>query len=555
MRIRLRLCVLLVAATVTAGCATDAAMGGRVAAPAVALATYERHVATLAADEFEGRKPGTPGEKKTLDYLVAEYRRLGLQPVDGRDFLQPVPMVEITAGSSTSLSFTAGGARTDLEYTRDMVIGTRRVKTEESLTASPLVFVGYGVTAPEYGWDDYAGLDMRGKTAVILVNDPGFESGDPALFRGRAMTYYGRWTYKFEEASRRGAAAALIVHETAPAAYPWQTVVNSWSGPQLDAETADGNAGRVAIEGWITREAAEKLLASLPGGFEGAKRRANTRGFRPEPLDATADALVRNAIRRGKSYNVVGVLPGTRRPDEHVIYMAHWDHLGKAFGRDGDLIFNGAEDNATGVAGMLAIAEAFSQARRRPERSVMFLALTLEESGLLGSAWYVDQPLVPLTRTVATINADMIEFGGPRRDISVIGYGASELEGYLARAAARRDMTIVPEPTPESGLYFRSDHFNFAKYGVPSLYVKLGMDDIEKGREFGLAENTRYYAERYHKPGDEYRPGLDLRGGAELMNVLYDVGAKIAREKTWPNWNRDSEFRAIRDRSLKEESK
>jgi Zn-dependent M28 family amino/carboxypeptidase len=510
---------------------------------------YRAHIARLASDEFGGRKPGTESEKLTLDYLEAEFRKLGVKPGNGASFLQEVPMVEITAGSDAALKFTTDGVGTDLRFRDDMVIWTKRVKPAESIDASPLVFVGHGVTAPEYGWDDYAGVDMRGKTAVMFINDPGFATKDATLFRGRAMTYYGRWTYKFEEAARRGATAAIIIHQADPAAYGWDTVRNSWSTPQLDHATADGNAGRVAIEGWITEPVAERLFAANGTTLADAVKRANTRGFRAEPLKTTVSAAVRNAIRRTNSHNFVAVLPGSKRPGEYVVYMAHWDHLGRLPGCSGDCTMNGAVDNATGTSGLLALADAFVKAKKKPERSIVFLSVTLEESGLLGSAYYVDNPLFPLAQTVAAINMDALYFGGPTRDVSVVNIGASELENYLATAAKAQGRVLMPEPTPERGYFFRSDHFNFAKRGVPALYIKSGVDD----REHGIAWKQKYFedftAQRYHKVGDEYSPDADLRSGVEDLALLYAVGAKLAGEKTFPNWNADSEFRAARDRS------
>jgi Zn-dependent M28 family amino/carboxypeptidase len=510
---------------------------------------YRAHIARLASDEFGGRKPGTESEKLTLDYLETEFRKLGLKPGNGASFLQEVPMVEITAGSDAALKFTTDGVGAGLKFRDDMVIWTKRVKPAESIDASPMVFVGHGVTAPEYGWDDYAGVDMRGKTAVMFINDPGFATKDATLFRGRAMTYYGRWTYKFEEAARRGAAAAIIIHQADPAAYGWDTVRNSWSTPQLDHATADGNAGRVAIEGWITEPVAEALFAANGTTLADAVKRANTRGFRAEPLKTTASAAVRNAIRRTNSHNFVAVLPGSKRPGEYVVYMAHWDHLGRLPGCSGDCTMNGAVDNATGTSGLLALANAFVKAKKKPERSIVFLSVTLEESGLLGSAYYVDNPLFPLAQTVAAINMDALYFGGPTRDVSVVNIGASELENYLATAAKAQGRVLMPEPTPERGYFFRSDHFNFAKRGVPALYIKSGVDD----REHGIAWKQKYFedftAQRYHKVGDEYSPDADLRSGVEDLALLYAVGAKLADEKGFPNWNADSEFRAARDRS------
>lgn len=521
-------------------------MASRPDSPAVSAVVYEQHLATLASDEFEGRKPGTAGERKTVDYLVAQFRDLGLQPGNGESFLQTVPIVEITAGSDARLRL---GDR-ELEYMTDAVTWTKRVVPEVSLADSPLVFVGHGVVAPEYGWNDYAGVDMRGKTAVILINDPGFATDDPKLFKGRAMTYYGRWTYKFEEAARQGAAGALIVHDDAPAAYPWDTVQNSWSGPQLDMETADGNAGRPAIEGWITRSAADTLLRASGSSYEAALAAANRPGFRALDLGQKASGGLRNVIRRSASANVVARIPGTRRPDEHVVYMAHWDHLGRTLARTGDNIFNGAVDNATGTAGLLALAKAFMEAPRPPERSVVFLAVTAEEAGLLGSAYYVENPLYPLERTVAALNMDAMPFGGPTRDVTVIGSGGSELEEYLAMAAARQDRVLRQEPTPEKGFFFRSDHFNFAKAGVPALYFKMGVDDRERGEAWGRAQQEQFTLRDYHKPSDEYRPGTDLRGSLEDLQLMYAVGSRLARERRFPNWYADSEFRAARDRSL-----
>ncbi len=545
--LRIQRVLLLCLMAVVAGCAGL----GRMQAPAISAEEYARHIATLSADEFEGRKPGTAGERKTVEYLVAEFKKLGLEPGNGDSFLQQVPIVEITAGSDARLQL--GSA--ELKYMQDMVIWTKRLVPEISLADSPLVFVGHGVVAPELGWNDYAGVDMRGKTAVILINDPGFATNDPKLFRGRAMTYYGRWTYKFEEAMRQGAAGALIIHDDVPAAYPWDTVQNSWSGPQLDTVAADGNASRAAIEGWITRAAGDALLRQNGLSYEQMLQAASRPGFKPIELAQRASGSLRNAIRRSSSPNVVARLPGSKHPDEYVFYMAHWDHLGRAFGRSGDTIFNGALDNATGTAGLLTIAKAYSEMRQRPERSIVFLAVTLEESGLLGSAYYVANPVYPLNRTVAAFNMDAIKWGGPTKDVTVVGYGASELEDYLLRAARRQDRVVMPEPTPENGFFFRSDHFNFAKVGVPALYIKLGVEDREKGAEWAKARNAEFTLKDYHKPSDEFRPGTDLRGGLEDITLLYNIGRTVANERRFPQWYPQSEFRAARDRSLKDQSR
>jgi Zn-dependent M28 family amino/carboxypeptidase len=526
-----------------AGCAA-----APTAAPPVAISAteYQRHIVTLASDEFEGRKPGTAGERKTVDYLVAEFKKLGLKPGNRGAWTQEVPIVEITAGSDAELSL----GEASLAYGKDMVIWTKRVATEVSLTESPLVFVGHGVVAPEAGWNDYAGIDMRGKTAVILINDPGFATRDEKLFRGRAMTYYGRWTYKFEEAARQGAAAAIIIHDDEPAAYPWDTVQNSWMGPQLDTASPDGNAGRIAIEGWVTRAAGEALLQANGLTYADLVQAASRPGFKPIELRQQAGGRLRNAIRRASSSNVLAMIPGSKRPDEVVVYMAHWDHLGRSLGRSGDNIFNGALDNASGTAGLLAIAKAFAESPRRPERSVVFLGLTLEESGLLGSAYYAANPVFPLRQTVAALNMDAMSWGGPTRDVSVIGFGASELEEYLAAAAKTQDRVLREEPTPEKGFFYRSDHFNFAKVGVPALYFKMGIEDRENGVEWARAKQAEFTLRDYHKPSDEWRPGTDLRGSLEDLELLYAVGARLAREKRFPQWYPTSEFRAARERSF-----
>lgn len=528
-----------------AGCATRTPSPSTKLAP-ISATEYQRHIATLSSDEFEGRKPGTAGERKTVQYLIDEFKKLGLQPGNGSSWVQEVPIVEITAGSDASLRL---GSR-ELTHSRDMVIWTKRLVPEASLADSPLVFVGHGVVAPEFGWDDYAGIDMKGKTAVILINDPGFATNDASLFRGRAMTYYGRWTYKFEEAARQGAAAAIIIHDDKPAAYPWDTVQNSWTGPQLDMVAKDGNADRPAIEGWVTKAEGDALLRASGHSYEALLLKSSQRGFKPIELGQTASGSVRNLIRRASSSNVVAMLPGHKHPDEVIVYMAHWDHLGKTLARTGDYIFNGALDNASGTAGLLTIAKAYSESTPRPERSVVFLAVTLEESGLLGSAYYVANPIFPLAKTVAALNMDAINWGGPTKDVTVVGHGASELEEYLASEAQRQDRVVKPEPTPENGFFFRSDHFNFAKGGVPALYIKLGVDDREKGEEWARAQLAEFTKNDYHKPSDEFRPGIDLRGGLQDIELMQRIGWRLANERRFPNWYPDSEFRAARDRSL-----
>ncbi len=508
---------------------------------------YGENVATLASDEFEGRAPGSRGERLTVDFLVREFAELALQPGYGDSFLQPVPMVELTNRHRSSLDIVFDDEAMALAYPDDMIINSRLLgEQEHGVADSDVVFVGYGIVAPEYDWNDYAGLDVEDKTVVILVNDPGFDSGDEAVFNGRAMTYYGRWTYKYEEAARQGAAAAIIVHETEPASYPWEVVINSWSTPEF-VLAADNDEPMSVIEGWITVDTAQDLFARAGLDFYQERDRAGAGGFTPVSLGATATASVRNDVREGVSYNVLGLLPGTERPDEVIVYLAHWDHLGRNLAIPGSAgIYNGAIDNASGTAGLIEIANAYQQAGD-PERSVLFLAVTLEEYGLLGSAHYVNDPVFPHEKTVAAINMDAMTLAGPMRDVVVVGYGSSELEEILAVAAEAQDRYIEPEPTPEAGFYYRSDHFNFARAGIPALYAKGGVDHREHGREYGEAWALDYRDNRYHKPGDVYDSDWDLTGVIEDFELLYKVGRHIADGDEWPNWYEGNEFRAIRD--------
>ncbi len=540
--------MLLVAVGILAGCSTAGPIRERAAA-AITAETYRGHVAQLASDEFEGRAPGARGEKLTVEYLEQQFVKLGLQPVAG-SYRQDVPLVEVTAaGSASHLRFSRGGTALELALGEDMVVGTRRFQPAVEVADSEVVFVGYGIVAPEYGWNDYAGIDMRGKTALILINDPGFATGDPALFRGRAMTYYGRWTYKFEEAARQGAAAAIIIHDTAPAAYPWSVVRNGWSGPQLYADVADGNAGRSAIEGWITLPRAEEL-ARLAGQDLATLRQAAQRpGFVAVDFGVRASAGVRNVIRRASSPNVIGLMPGKEHPDEYVIYMAHWDHFGRALALAGDTIFNGAADNATGVAGILTIAAAFQKMIPGPARSVLFVAFTAEESGLIGSEYYAMHPVVPLAKTAAVFNIDRLDALGRARDVEVVGFGASELEDLLEEAAAAQDRVIAPDGTPDHGYFYRSDHFNLAKQGVPALYIKSGVDLIGQPPGTGQAMKDDYTANRYHKQSDDYDASWDVAGSIEDLKLLFEVGARVANERLWPNWYEGNEFRAKRQES------
>ncbi|MEN1941927.1 M28 family metallopeptidase [Luteimonas sp. MJ246] len=549
----------LAVATALAACgngepATAAPTGGAPAAeasthgfsPDLSKDDFAEMVKTLSSDEFQGRAPGSPGGEMTVEYIKAQYERIGLAPGgDDGSFFQTVPMVETTADESTVLHMEVAGESRDLAFGTDMVIGTRTGEAEVKVADSDLVFVGYGVDAPELGWNDYAGIDVTGKTVVILVNDPGFHAKDDSLFEGERMTYYGRWTYKFEEAARKGAAAALIIHDTAGASYGWDVVKNSWSGPQFDLRASDDPEPRLPAQGWLSADAATRLFADAGQDLEALYTAANQRGFSAVPLDARVSFDLASTTRESSSRNVIGVLRGSEAPDEAVVYMGHWDHLGTHEG-EGDTIYNGAVDNATGIAGIIEIAEKF-KADGQPKRSIAFVAVTLEESGLLGSKYQVAHPAFPLENTVAVINLDAMSVAGPSRDMVVVGKGNSELEDVLKTFTDGQERTIVAEGNPAGGFFFRSDHFNYAKAGVPALYAKGGDDLVDGGKDAG-AEYAKHYTEvAYHKPADEFDPSWNLDGVIQDLEVLYGVGRTLADDGSWPNWYEGNAFKAARD--------
>ncbi|MFC4728395.1 M28 family metallopeptidase [Coralloluteibacterium thermophilus] len=532
----------------------SAGEGAHAFSPEIRAEDFAEHVRVLASDEFEGRAPGSAGEEKTVAYIQGQFERIGLEPGNNGSWVQTVPMVETTTAQNTTLTLTHDGETRRLVSGTDMVIGTRTGRNLVEIEGSELVFVGYGVVAPEQDWNDYEGLDVKGKTVVILVNDPGFHVDDPELFGGERMTYYGRWTYKFEEAARQGAEAALIVHDDAGAGYGWDVVKNSWSGAQFDLPAADDPAPRLPAQGWLSAEAANRLFEENGLDFEAQRRAASQRDFRPVPLATTLDLSLRSAIREAKSDNVLGLLRGSTRPDEVVVYMGHWDHLGKTMvgrnvpGGGTAEIYNGAIDNASGIAGILEIAEAFKNQETPPERSILFLAVTLEESGLLGSAYYTANPVFPLAKTVAAINLDAMPVIGRTTDMTVTGIGSSELEDILKPIAALQNRVLRGEAETSKGFYFRSDHFNFAKAGVPALYAKGGTEHVEGGVEHVRRIQAEYGANRYHKPGDVYEEDWDLSGVVEDLEALYAVGRELTgSEALWPNWYPDNPFRAARD--------
>ena len=516
------------------------------------IETMKEVVKEISSDAYEGRAPGTVGEEKTLAYLVQRFEALGLKPGNKGSWFQDVPLVEIDAKNVSPLRFTGGKTAVSASYGPEMVIATYRTgQPHIDVKDSPVVFVGYGINAPEKKWNDYAGVNVKGKTVVILVNDPDYQT--PTLrgpFNGRAMTYYGRWTYKFEEAARQGAAAAIIVHDTVPAAYGWNVVQSSWTGAQHVADSANGNANQSAAIGWIQKDKAAALMASAGLNLDTLMAAARKRGFRAVPLrNVKASVSFDNAIRKHSSKNVVALLPGKTRPDEYVLYAAHWDHLGHCEAApDGDDICNGAIDNATGTAALVALAEANVKAGPT-DRSQVFLAVTAEESGLLGSAYYGDHPVFPLSRTVGGVNMDALSMAGLAKNVVVIGKGKSQLDAYLDRALAAQKRVASLEPTPEKGFYYRSDHFSFAKHGVPMLYFEGGQDLVKGGPAAGARAAKDYEEHHYHGPKDEYDPKWDWSGVKADLKLYYDVGRALANTTDWPNWMPGDEFRAIRDRS------
>lgn len=519
----------------------------------ISEAEIGRRIERLASDAFEGREPGTKGGLMASQYIADEMKASGLVPMgENGTYFQPVTLTRTTVEDTSFMNLSKDGETVhEYGFQKDSVYWTKRYKDSVAVDHADLVFVGYGVVAPEFNWNDYAGLDVKGKTVVMLVNDPGFGSQDEELFKGNVMTYYGRWTYKFEEAARQGAAAALIVHETKPASYGWNVVSDSWAGAQIDLVRPDAGASRAALEGWISVDAARDLFSSAGLEFDALKTKAAQVGFKPIALTGfQLSAKIDNHIETVKSRNVVGAIKGTKTPDEYVLYMGHWDHLGTKPSEDGaDGIYNGAVDNATGTAAILEIGDLFAQ--NPPKRSVLIAAVTAEESGLLGSAYYAEAPVVPLHKTVAGINIDAILPLGRTKDMVVVGYGASELDDRLQALLKPRDMYIRPDPKPEAGYYYRSDHISLAKKGVPMLYADSGIDHEVNGKTYGEAFGEEYTKERYHAPSDEYDHSWDLSGIVQVSTIFYELGQNLSDTKTWPNWYEGAEFRALRDDMLK----
>lgn len=535
------------AATLLASCSSDKKKKATTNTDTAMAADIKHHIAVLANDSLLGRKPFTVGEDKTIAYISGQFKKLGLEPGNNGSYYQDVPMVEI--GPAAAPTMQIGGKITEtLKKDTDFVAATRREVPELELKNSPLVFAGYGIVAPEYKWNDYAGIDVKGKTVVVLVNDPGFKSPE-RLFKGDTMTYYGRWTYKYEEAARQGAAGVLIVHQTEPASYGWQVIQNSFTGSKLYLKQADKHMNRCEVEGWLSEAAAKKLLAGA-GITEDMRAYARKKDFKAIPLNSTVSVTLKNKLKYSTSHNVIATIKGSTTPGEYVLYSAHWDHFGIGKTVKGDSIYNGAVDNASGVAAILAVAKKFTMAKDKPKRSIVFLAVTAEEQGLLGSEYYGTHPVYPLNKTVADLNLDALSDFGETSDFSITGKGQNDLDDYVIALTKPNGWAVVGDKTPGSGSYYRSDHFNFAKVGVPALDLHNGAASIEKGEAYGTKMLKEYNDEHYHQPSDEYSNDMNTLGMAQTSDLMYQLGVKLSGETTFPGWKAGSEFKAIRDKSM-----
>jgi Zn-dependent M28 family amino/carboxypeptidase len=513
---------------------------------------FLKHVEEISSDKFLGRKPTTKGEDVTIDYLVNEYKKLGLLPLSGESFLQPIPVAEISPEYPKELNIKGKNGSVLLKHGDDFVAVTKRIEEKINVPNKEIIFAGYGIVAPEYGWNDYEGINVKDKIVIVMVNDPGYATKDPELFTGKKMTYYGRWTYKYEEAARQGAAGILIIHEDGAASYPWAVVQNGRMGPQLVLDDGNKNSSACKFEGWITLKKAEEIFSLAGLKLEGELSSAAERGFKPKSLGLTTSLVMNSKIAFHTTNNVLGYFPGSERPDEYVFYMAHWDHFGYDSTLTGDQIFNGAVDNATGVAGILTVAKAIKDLPEKPKRSVVFFALTMEEFGLLGSDYYVKHPLVPIQKTVAAINLDGLNIFGPTKNYSVIGYGLSELDNYIKEEADKMGKTLMPETFPEAGSYFRSDHFNFAKVGVPAVYIGAGDEHMTQPKEYMQKVSSEWIRENYHKVTDNYEPGKwNTEGMMEQLQLVYNIGSHLVDGSTFPNWNENTPYKKIRDGNLR----
>lgn len=490
------------------------------------------NISILASDKFQGRAPSTLGEEMTINFLAQQFKKLGLKPANGDSFFQEVSLMKIYSDKAMTFSVTSDNKKTELKFSKEYVGGTPQIDNLIKFDNSDMIFIGYGINSPEFNWNDYKGLDVNGKTVVMLVNDPGYATSDSTLFDGKSMTYYGRWTYKFEEAARQGATAAIIIHETGAAAYPWGVVQNSWSGSKLYLTENMLSRSKLKFQSWITTDCAKNLFESSGYNFEEIIASAAIRGFKPVNLKMKASVVLKNKVEYVKSNNVAAILPGGKKAEEVVIYTAHWDHFGVNPAFKGDSILNGAADNATGVAALLELAKAFTMLKNAQDRSAMFLAVTCEEQGLLGSEYYVSHPLIPLDKTAGVINMDMLNIFGRTKDMIITGLGKSGLDEYVVSTLKKYGRYVTGDPTPEKGHYFRSDHLSFAKAGVKALYLSKGIDDLEHGPEWGIEQLDNWVTENYHKPSDNFEPAIwKFDGMVEDMKIYFEVGYKIANSK------------------------
>lgn len=507
-----------------------------------------RIVKEFASDEFQGRKPFTIGEEKAVDYLIKEYKRIGLEPLENGSYIQEVPMVEVTDVPDDRMKIKMWNASIELKYKDDFVAFSKQLIDEINVKNSRMVFAGYGIVAPEYNWNDYKGIDVKGKTVVVLVNDPGFGTDDKGFFKGNEMTYYGRWTYKYEEAARQGAKAIIIIHETEPAGYPWSVVLNGAVEPKLYLQPEDDYMSMCAVEGWITLNAAKELFSLAGFNLNELKEKAKAKDFKAVDLKSRLSLDIKSSYKEAVSKNVIGIIPGSERPDEVIIYSSHWDHLGVGPVVNGDSIYNGAVDNGTSTAWMLEMAEAFMNLRKRPARSIMIFSPTAEEQGLIGSKYYAENPIYPLEKTVANINNDLLLPFGPYKDVMITGYGQSELEDYVEKFAIEYDRYIYPDPNPHTGMYYRADHFSFARVGVPALFARGNCDSREYGKEWALKMEKEWVNNYYHKQTDEYDPEIwNFEGIVDDAKLMFRIGYELSNSAEFPKWKEGSEFKSIRE--------
>ncbi len=519
----------------------------RKAAEGITTADLAEYTGVLASDDFQGRKPFTPGEEKTVSYIEEQFRKAGLEPGINGSYRQAVEMVEISSVMDQPAMVSTGNGEIYLRFADDLAVVSPRITGTTEVNNSPLVFAGFGIVAPEYGWNDYRDLDVRGKTVIVLVNDPGLYTGDSSLFKGPVMTYYGRWTYKFEEAARQGAEGVIVIHETNGAGYPWDIPRKGVLNSSFYLVPSEGDLPACAFNGWISGPAADSVFREVGLPVDSLRKAATVKGFKGFEMNAGISLSITNLISYNTSQNVAGKITGSRHPGESIIYTAHWDHFGIGEPENGDSIYNGAVDNGTSLAWLLEIANAFGDLDPAPERTVIFLAPTAEEQGLLGSAWYAAHPELSLDKTLACINNDMMIPMGRMKDVMITGYGQSDLDELVAGVAASQDRYVMADPNPQTGMFFRSDHFSFARYGVPSVFARGNCDSRDHGSEWAAAREADYIRNRYHRPADNYDPeSWDMNGIAEDARLAFEVGYKLTLVKKYPEWRENSEFRALR---------